>query len=152
MRYAVLIMSCVAALPTIAQPVAAQTWLVEANQRIEQHRKANLTVNVVDSLGTPVPGADVHVEMKRHTFGWGTAVTASRINSNSSNNMMYKQKLLENFNHVVFENDLKWPQWSGSSWNATQQALNWLDANDLPARALPVLGHGRRHRQLRRWK
>ena len=51
MRYAVLIMSCVAALQTIARPVAAQTWLVEANQRIEQHRKANLTVNVVDSLG-----------------------------------------------------------------------------------------------------
>jgi endo-1,4-beta-xylanase len=134
MRYTLLIMSCVAALQTIAPPVAAQTWLVEANQRIEQHRKADLTVNVVDSLGAPVPGAGVHVEMKRHTFGWGTAVTASRINSNSSNNITYKQKLLENFNHVVFENDLKWSQWNGSSWNATQQALNWLDANRLPAR------------------
>jgi len=134
MRYALLIFSCASALQTIAQPVAAQTWLVEANQRIEQYRKADLTVKVVDSLGTAVPGADVHVEMKRHTFGWGTAVTASRINSNSANNITYKEKLLENFNHVVFENDLKWPQWNGSSWNATQQALNWLDANRLPAR------------------
>ncbi|HEX9832108.1 MAG TPA: endo-1,4-beta-xylanase, partial [Mycobacterium sp.] len=134
MRHAALIMSCVATLQAIARPVAAQTWLVEANQRIEQHRKADLTVKVVDSLGTPVPGADVHVEMKRHTFGWGTAVTAGRINSNSSNNITYKQKLLENFNHVVFKNDLKWPQWLGGSWNATQQALNWLDANRLPAR------------------
>lgn len=118
----------------IARPVAAQQWLSEASQRIEQYRKANLTVRVVDSLGTPVPGTNVHVEMKRHTFGWGTAVTASRINSNSSTNTIYKQKLLENFNHVVFENDLKWPNWIGGSWNATQQALNWLDANQLPAR------------------
>ena len=118
----------------VGQDAMAQDWLTQANLRIEQFRKADLTVDVVDSLGTPVPGADVHVEMTRHTFDWGTAVTASRINSSSSANMIYKQKLLENFNHVVFENDLKWSQWIGGSWNATQQALNWLDANGLPAR------------------
>src|SRR5690606_3101055 len=50
-----------------------------------------------------------------------------------------REKLLENFNHVVFENDLKWPPWNGQwgdgfSWNNTQQAFNWLEANDLPVR------------------
>lgn len=128
------LIACVAALIAVAPPIAAQQWLTEANQRIEQYRKANLTVNVVDSMGAPVSGADVRVEMKRHTFGWGTAVTASRINSTSPTNTIYKQKLLENFNHVVFENDLKWQQWLGGSWSAAQQALNWLDANKLPAR------------------
>ena len=117
---------------------SAQQWLVDANTRIELHRKADLTVEVVDSLGNPVPNADVHVEMKRHTFGFGTAVTAGLINDDSPTGVMYRQKLLENFNQVVFENDLKWPAWNGAwggfSWSQTQQALNWLDANGLPAR------------------
>ena len=139
MRHAALIMSCAAALLGMARPVVAQPWLTEANQRIEQYRKANLTVNVVDSLGQAVSGADVHVEMKRHAFGFGTAVPASLINNASANGTMFRQKLLENFNQVVFENDLKWPQWIGLSgpgfnWPQTKQALDWLDAHDLPTR------------------
>ncbi|MEM8947596.1 MAG: endo-1,4-beta-xylanase [Planctomycetota bacterium] len=124
----------------ILSPFAnGQQWLVEANQRIDQHRKADLTVNIVDSQGTPIVGADVHVGMKGHTFGFGTAVTASLINDNSFNGQTYRAKLLENFNHVVFENDLKFPPWLGLwgnsfNWPNTQQALNWLDANELPAR------------------
>lgn len=125
--------------------VRAQAWLTEANQRIEQYRKADLTVEVVDSLGTPVPGTDVHVEMKRHTFGWGTAVTANWINSASATGNTYREKLLENFNQVVFENDLKWPAWTDESWgwgggspsspwSQTENALDWLDTNHLPAR------------------
>jgi GH35 family endo-1,4-beta-xylanase len=52
---------------------------------------------------------------------------------------MFREKLLENFNHVVFENDLKYPPWiglwgSGFNWPQTQRALDWLDANRLPAR------------------
>ena len=110
----------------IAEPIAAQQWLIEANQRIEQYRKANLTVNVVDSLGHAVSDADVHVEMKRHSFGFGTAVPASSINSTSSTGTMFRQKLLENFNQVVLENDLKWPSWiglsgSGYNWPKTKQ-------------------------------
>jgi len=128
-----------AALCGVARNAIAQQWLVDANQRIDQYRKANLTVRVVDSLGQEVPGANVHVEMKRHAFGFGTAVPASLINQISTNAATFREKLLENFNQVVFENDLKWPAWiglwgSGFSWAKTQQALNWLDANNLPAR------------------
>lgn len=123
----------------IAHRASAQQWLTNANQRIDQHRKANLTVNVVDSLGTPVTGVDVHVGMKAHTFGFGTAVTASLINDNSQTGQTYRSKLLENFNQVVFENDLKYPPWLGLwgnsfNWPNTEQAIDWLDANELPAR------------------
>jgi GH35 family endo-1,4-beta-xylanase len=128
-----------AALHLAARPAGAQQWLIDANQRIEQYRKADLTVAVVDSLGQAVPGADVHVQMKRHAFGFGTAVPASWIVNTSSNGVMFRQKLLENFNQVVFENDLKWPPWiglwgAGFNWPQTQQALDWLDANRLPTR------------------
>jgi GH35 family endo-1,4-beta-xylanase len=121
------------------QPAEAQQWLAAANQRIQQHRKADLAITVEDSLGQLVPGADVHVEMKRHTFGFGTAVPASWITNTTANGAQFREKLLENFNQVVFENDLKYPPWiglwgSGFNWPQTQQALNWLDANNLPTR------------------
>jgi endo-1,4-beta-xylanase len=134
-----LIVSCAVALLGIGQPIGAQQWLTDANQRIERFRKANLTVSVVDSLGHVVPGAEVRVEMKRHAFGFGTAVPARLINDNSATGLMFRQKLLENFNQVVLENDLKYPQWLGQSapdynWPQTKQALDWLNAHSLPAR------------------
>jgi GH35 family endo-1,4-beta-xylanase len=131
--------SFVVALCCLVRPLAAQQWLINANQSIEQHRKADLTVTVKDSLGQLVPDADVHVEMKRHSFGFGTAVPASWINNTTTNGTRFREKLLENFNQVVFENDLKYPPWiglwgPGFNWTQTEQALDWLDANDLPAR------------------
>jgi hypothetical protein len=101
-------------------------------QRIEQHRKADLTVQVVDSRGTPIPDAQVHLQMKRHTFGFGTAVPAGWINSQSANGVTFREKLLENFNQVVFENDLKWPAWEGHFGPNIGQphimpALEWLE-------------------------
>jgi hypothetical protein len=51
--------------------------------------------------------------MKRHAFGFGTAVPASWINNTSANGIKFREKLLENFNQVVFENDLKYPPWRG---------------------------------------
>ena len=94
--------------------VAFQDFYELANQRIEQHRKTEIDITVVDSNGQAVAGADVEVNMTKHAFRWGTAVVAQRINSNTSDNQIYKQKLLENFNAVVFENDLKWPPWTGA--------------------------------------
>ena len=118
---------------------AYQDFYQLANERIEQHRKTDIDITVLDSNGQVVVGADIEVNMTRHAFRWGTAVVGQRINSNSTNNQVYKQKLLENFNSVVFENDLKWPPWTGAwgsgiGWNQAEPALDWLDANNLPAR------------------
>ncbi len=123
----------------VAAGVSAQPWLDDARARIEQHRKAELAVHVVDARGNPVPGAEVSVAMQAHAFQFGTAVTARLITDPSPTGQTYRQKLLENFNHVVFENDLKWPPWdglwgNGFNWPQTRAALDWLDANDLPAR------------------
>ena len=129
----------VLALFCLTPGLQAQAWRDAANTRIDTHRKSDLSVRVVNGAGVPVPGADVEVKMKRHSFRFGTAVTASLINNNSSTGNTYRAKLLENFNEVVFENDMKWPAWSGLwgnsfNWPNTQSALNWLDANNLPAR------------------
>jgi len=123
----------------IAAPAPAQVWRDEADARIAQHRMADLTVHVVDANGQAVSGASVAVNMQRHAFGFGTAVPASLVNGTSADAAIFRDKLRQNFNQVVFENDLKWPAWTGMwgpgfNWSNTQRALDWLDANDLPAR------------------
>ncbi len=118
-------------------PVAPPTeFLAQADARIEQHRKADLAVRVVDASGRPVPGATVDVQMQRHAFQWGTAVQAHRINRSDSDSRNYRQRLLENYNSVVFENEHKWPAWEGhfgSTFSQVQSftALPWIAANDL---------------------
>ena len=120
--------------------VVGQTDFFDAaRERIEQHRKTDLIVNVKNTNGKIIRDLDLTVTMTGHQFGWGTAVVANRINSSSPDNQIYKQKLLENFNQVVFENDLKWPAWegawgSGLGWSQADSALGWLDGKGLPAR------------------
>ncbi|NWF82234.1 MAG: endo-1,4-beta-xylanase [Bryobacteraceae bacterium] len=97
-------------------------WREEAEARIEKYRKAGLEVAVVDASGAPVDGAEVRVSMRRHAFGFGTAVAADQLLQNSENGEKYRRFVLENFNMAVFENDLKWPGWEQNR----QRALNGI--------------------------
>ena len=47
-----------------------------ADQRIEQYRKADATVTVVDKEDRPVSGAEVVVQQKRHAFLFGCNIFA----------------------------------------------------------------------------
>lgn len=105
-------------------------WRREAEERIEKLRKADLEVLVVNAAGLPVEDAEVRVAMKRHAFGFGTAVAADQLLQNSENGERCRRFLLDNFNMVVFENDLKWPGWESNR----QRALNgieWCRQNNL---------------------
>lgn len=94
------------------EPDAA--WRSAAAARIEQYRKADYEVRVVNAAGIPVPGAAVRMKMKRHAFEFGTAFVASRVaDQSSSENRTYLDKLLELFNAGSTENALKWPAWIG---------------------------------------
>src|SRR5581483_11568203 len=48
--------------------------LATADGRIEQIRKSNVTLNVTDGQGKPVPGAKVTVEQTRHSFLFGANI------------------------------------------------------------------------------
>ena len=135
--------SCLSLLGILALPMFAfgqsGDFFDQARARIEQHRKSDIDIEVVDQFGNAIENAQVSVNMKNHQFRWGTAAVANRINSSSADNQIYKQKLLENFNSVVFENDMKWPAWTGA-WGSNfgeaqvNSAMDWLDANNLSIR------------------
>ncbi len=125
-----------AALPLSAQPTyvgreASAAWRAAAAARIEQHRKGDFTLRVVNAAGQPVAGATVRAELKRHAFPFGTALQMARIVQDTPDNRIYRQKTAALFNAATTENDLKWPPWAGD-WGAgfartqTLSGLRWL--------------------------
>ncbi|MDP3070475.1 MAG: endo-1,4-beta-xylanase [Opitutaceae bacterium] len=129
-------LACAAALPLAAQPTyggrdPSAPWRAAAAARIEQLRKGDFTLRVVDAAGRPVPGATVVVEQQRHAFPFGTALQMARIFQDTSENRLYRQKTAALFNAASPENDLKWPPWIGewgTGFNRTQTlfGLRWL--------------------------
>jgi GH35 family endo-1,4-beta-xylanase len=118
-------------------------WRAEAEQRIEQNRKADFTVKVTNANGDAVSGAAVKMEMLEHAFKFGSAITANRIAGNRAQDITYQQKILDfdgkghGFNEVVFENDLKWDGWE-QSWLVTHpelvKAVAWLNGQGISIR------------------
>lgn len=133
-------------------------WRAKAAARIEAHRKSDLRIIVTDRLGQPRPEVAVSIEQLRHAYSFGTAIVSSRVFNAprvftpesgmtpelwASDNARYVVELERNFNTVVTENDLKWPQWAyanrtpgvyDQSW--TLDALSWLRS-----RGFTIKGH-----------
>jgi len=106
------------------EPDAA--WRAAAAGRIESIRKADIAVVVHDGNGNPVPSAPVHLKMKRHAFGFGSAVEYTSLTTNST----YQNAVRANFNMAVPENELKWPNWEPNPAPATNM-INWLLQNGI---------------------
>ncbi len=126
-------------------------WRAEAANRIEQTRKADLTIRVEHTDGTPIPNASVEVEMLQHEFAFGSAVVSSRFAGNSNHSDIYESKLINfdgeghGFNWVVFENSLKWPGWE-SNWITSKaqkvKATQWLRDHDIQIRGHTLVWPG----------
>ena len=128
-------------------------WRAEAAARIDRHRKAPLRLVATDRLGRPLEGVSVSIEQLRHAYPFGTAVVSSRLVDAPrvfapesgmtterwlADNARYREEILRNFNTIVTENDLKWPQWAYSNktpgvyhqdW--TLSALDWARRHDI---------------------
>jgi GH35 family endo-1,4-beta-xylanase len=86
-------------------------WRKAAMERIEQHRKKDLSMIVKDTDGQPLAETEVKLSLKRHAFGFGSAVVAKRFSSESEDDRRYREVVEKLFSIVVFENDLKDGNW-----------------------------------------
>jgi endo-1,4-beta-xylanase len=114
-------------------------WRSAAAQRIEQLRKGNVSVKVVNAAGLPVSGAAIKLNMTRHAFAFGSAVNADLIADTGPESAKYRQTVRELFNRVVFENDLKWPSWESEFQATTRKALDVLRSQDIAVRGHNLL-------------
>lgn len=124
------------------EPDAA--WRRNALERIERLRKGDLTVHVVDSNGKAEAGVIVRVRMKRHAFGWGSAVDAKTLLGSTEDSEHYRTHILENFNRVVLENDMKWSPWQRDPQPASN-AVKWLRDNGIEVRGHCLVWPGERN-------
>ncbi len=121
-------------------------WRNDADARIDQYRKRDLVVNVVDNRGIEVEGADVSVEMQQHHFGFGTAVAVWMMLQQGADGNMYRSKIADlngagqRFSTSVLENGLKWGPWENPNWPGNQaQTLGVIE--DLKDLGMTVRGH-----------
>jgi GH35 family endo-1,4-beta-xylanase len=124
---------------TYAGREAGAAWRTAALARIEQGRKGDFTVMVVDAAGRPVSDAAVRVVQTKSAFHFGSALPMAQLTGDSADNRRFRQKVLELFNAASTENDLKWPAWSGewgSAFNRAQTlaGLSWLHHHGLHVR------------------
>jgi GH35 family endo-1,4-beta-xylanase len=110
-------------------------WREPAKGRIDQIRKGIIDIEVHDENGNMVKDAEVTVEMTRHKFGFGTAIPANVF----VNNSIFRNKVFELFNEVVFENDLKWPQFNPYSTTNIRRSLDSLEARKIAVRGHNVI-------------
>jgi len=108
-------------------------WEAAADERIQEHRTADLTVNVADADGNAVSDADVEVAMQEHEFGFGTAVNAGTLINDSSEGDDYRTTITDLFNTAVMENHHKWRFWERNT-ELADEATQWLVDRDLTLR------------------
>lgn len=121
-------------------------WRSVAETKIDQLRKSQINLKVLDANGVAVPNASISVEMQEHEFKFGSAVQAHRLR-NPSTDLQYKAKVEELFNVVTLENNLKWPAWEGEwgslfTQSGAQNALSWLADRNIDARGHAMIWPG----------
>jgi len=109
------------------------SWKTEANTRIDEIRRRDLRIRVVDEQSRPLPGVRVNLEQKRKAFPFGAAVNWMLLK-----NAQYQEFFKSHFNWAVFENESKWysnERIPGQEDYATADALyQWCRDNGIPVR------------------
>jgi endo-1,4-beta-xylanase len=130
--------------PSIQYPgrEADAPWRTEALARIEKIRTTEIAVEVVDAAGRPQSQAKVSLALKRHSFGFGTAVKAKYLMGTDETSAKYRALVDDNFSAIVLENDLKPFAWTNGASNDrkdyrqewTLGALAWAKGRGMKTR------------------
>lgn len=109
------------------------TWEEEANARIEQLRKRDAQIKIVDSNNNPVPGVSLDIKQKKHHFAFGSALARGPMSDSR-----YTDYFKKNFEWAVFENEAKWYSNESSPGNVSYAAADymydWCVKNDIKVR------------------
>lgn len=114
-------------------------WRLDANNRIEQLRKANLGIEIVDAQGNVIQDAIVRIELKRNAFNFGVVVRAEdltddkgRLANAGSSSEEWERLVLGLANAIGTGNNFK-PKLA-SLHEYIPGFLDWTDIHDLYVR------------------
>jgi len=109
-------------------------WRDAANRRIDELRKQNLKVTVVDADKNAIAGAHVTVKQKRHKFPFGTFVSR-KVLEDSVDGENYRNTLKENYNFITLPAYLaKWGWLNEDIRKSYFKMADWAKANGFQTR------------------
>lgn len=119
-------------------------WRKEALERIEKIRKADCSLTLTSPDGKPLTNTRVNVILRRHEFGFGSAVPAALVAANTEDAKRFREIIDRLFSMVVFENDLK-DMWWGETSVPHERAARNTELNKafdwLTERSIAIRGH-----------
>jgi GH35 family endo-1,4-beta-xylanase len=123
-----------AAVPTEAELLAG------ASQRIEKHRKADITLRVVDAQGRPVSDVEVKVEQKRHAFLFGCNIFLWGHAGNDKDEAGYRRQFAELFNFATLP--FYWPSYEPRRGQTIQSRIEkvatWCKEQGITTKGHPL--------------
>jgi len=135
-----------------ATPVGIEEWARAAEQRereivaatdqaIEKHRKADVTLRLVDSQGKPVTDARVSVEQTGHEFLFGCNIYGFDRFPNNALNAAYKQRFEDLFNYATVGFYWRWyeRQRGRPLYEYTDKVVAWCRYRGIRIKGHPLL-------------
>ena len=136
----VVVISFVAFSPVFAAEVSEEDLLAGAEARIEEHRRADAVVTVVDAAGKPVPGAKVAVEQTRHAFLFGCNLYRWGKLPDEQLETAYRRQFSELLNYATLA--FYWPSYERTQGEPdheyTQRAARWCQEQGITTKGHPL--------------
>ncbi len=117
-----------------------QELLAGADARIEQCRKADATVAVVDAVGKPVAGAKIEVQQTRHAFLFGCNIFLWGKLPDKEREQAYRQRFAELLNYatVPFYWQMYEPQRGNPQHAHAEEVAQWCRSQGIMAKGHPL--------------
>lgn len=127
----------------IVKTTSPEQWRVDADNRIETYRKADLQLNVQDTYGRPVDGASIAIKLDSHDFVFGGILRAKHWAGVEDNidTTSYKANALKFFNCFGLQNALK-PKLQSGHLEYVDPIINWAETHAVPFRGHALIWPG----------
>lgn len=108
-------------------------WRTQANERIEQIRKRDARITVVNPSGYPISDVNVQIQQTKRRFAFGSC-----INYRVLSDVNYANFFKDHFEWAVMENESKWYSneytQGDVDYNTADGIYNWCNANGITMR------------------
>lgn len=126
---------------TLAQGNEEERILAGADARIEQHRKARVTLNLTDHNGTPLKSsAPVQIEQTRHKFLFGCNIFKLNRCKTEADNVAYAERFSDLLNFATLP--FYWWNYERTRGKPedlrTQEVITWCKANRITTKGHPL--------------
>lgn len=133
--------------PSLAQSAVGQAEMsddgrlfAEADRRIEEHRKADGAIVVVDSKGRPIKDVEITVQQTRHAFLFGCNIFKFGKFADPHEEATYRDRYRDVFNYATLP--FYWPQYEprrGSPSHVhAEQTARWCRENGIRTKGHPL--------------